>query len=329
MADSDKNLKKINLNEIKSKYIIKKIFDNIEKNKFLIIIKYNKNIQSRLDLDINIYKENSLINYFEIKILKKKFLFESLINLNDFFFRKSDSDLELNDSDEWEYSSNDSKEKPENYSFINLKEKFKPYFHFYFDIDKIEEKANCMGNKLLSEISVFINDKVDTFDSLFEDCEIIKKIKFLKVKRNNIKKMNSLFQSIFSEEEKIYKFCTKNIINMSNMFNGCIRLQELDLSNIDTINVTNMSNIFKGCIKLTKLNLSNFNTINVTDMSNMFSGCVFLRELNISNFNTKNVINMSSMFSGCKNLKELNLSNFDTSNVTNMSSMFKECCNLK
>ena len=40
MADTDKNLKKINLNDIKNKYILKKIFDNIQKNKYLNIIRY-------------------------------------------------------------------------------------------------------------------------------------------------------------------------------------------------------------------------------------------------------------------------------------------------
>ena len=44
MEDTDKNLKKINLNDIKNKYILKKIFDNIQKIKYLNIIRYNKNI---------------------------------------------------------------------------------------------------------------------------------------------------------------------------------------------------------------------------------------------------------------------------------------------
>ena len=71
MADIDKNLKKINLNDIKNKYILKKKFDNIKKIKILNIIRYNKNIQNRLDVDINLYKECLQIK-LEIEIDNKK-----------------------------------------------------------------------------------------------------------------------------------------------------------------------------------------------------------------------------------------------------------------
>ena len=48
---------KIFLRDIKSKYIIQQIFDNLQKNKLLRIVQYNKNTQSILDLNINDYKE--------------------------------------------------------------------------------------------------------------------------------------------------------------------------------------------------------------------------------------------------------------------------------
>ncbi len=40
--------KKIIIMNIKSKYILKRIFDNIKKRKALSIIQYNKNIQNKL-----------------------------------------------------------------------------------------------------------------------------------------------------------------------------------------------------------------------------------------------------------------------------------------
>ena len=45
------------LENIKSKIILKRIFDNLCKKKKLNIIKYNKNIQNRLNLDINDYDD--------------------------------------------------------------------------------------------------------------------------------------------------------------------------------------------------------------------------------------------------------------------------------
>ena len=51
--------------------------------------------------------------------------------------------------------------------------------------------------------------------------------------------------------------------------------------NYDTKNVMNMSYMFNKCNSLTNLNLSNFNTRNVTDMSYMFSGCESLDKKNL------------------------------------------------
>ena len=51
------------LENIKSRYILSKIYDNMTKKKKLEIVKYNKRIQNRLNLDIKDYKE-----YREIEI---------------------------------------------------------------------------------------------------------------------------------------------------------------------------------------------------------------------------------------------------------------------
>ena len=63
----DKNqIKSINkLNNIKNKYFLQLIVNNLEKGKFLSIVKYNKVIKKRLNININDYKEYSKI---EIKI---------------------------------------------------------------------------------------------------------------------------------------------------------------------------------------------------------------------------------------------------------------------
>ena len=52
-----KSKTKIDLINIKSKFILKKIFESIQKNKVLNIIKYNKKIQNRLNITQNDYKE--------------------------------------------------------------------------------------------------------------------------------------------------------------------------------------------------------------------------------------------------------------------------------
>ena len=123
---------------------------------------------------------------------------------------------------------------------------------------------------------------------------------------------------------------TSNVRNMSNMFYGCSRLENIDFGNYQftTGNVINMSSMFYGCSSLKELNMSCFYTSNVTDMNNMFAGCSGLTSLNLSNFDTSNVIDMSGMFLECSGLTSLDLSHFDTSNVYMMNYMFHSCSGL-
>ena len=51
----------ISIFNIKNKYILRQIFDNLQQNKVLNIIRYNKIIQSILYININDYKKNSNI----------------------------------------------------------------------------------------------------------------------------------------------------------------------------------------------------------------------------------------------------------------------------
>ena len=169
------------------------------------------------------------------------------------------------------------------------------------------------------------------------------------------------FRSVVSIEFN-NNFDTSNVVNMSQMFNNCTSLVQLDLSSFDTTNVTSMfsmfcmwdngfpenklqniifgekfitdnvtsmRNMFAGLTELQSLDLRNFNTGNVTDMYHMFNRCRSLQNLDLRSFNTSKVTNMEQMFGRCINLESLDLSSFDTGNVTTMSQMFYECSKLK
>ena len=87
------------------------------------------------------------------------------------------------------------------------------------------------------------------------------------------------------------------------MFQGCINLTSLEVSNFDTQNVTNMGGMFNGCINLTSLDLSNFDTQNVTDMRYMFAACRTLATIYASDkFVTTACSEDGEMFSDCKKL---------------------------
>ena len=78
IINTEKEIEKLNkiklknkLINIKSKYIMKKIlFDNMQKRISLKIIKYNINIQKRLNININNYKDFSeKFSSIEIEII--------------------------------------------------------------------------------------------------------------------------------------------------------------------------------------------------------------------------------------------------------------------
>ena len=120
----------------------------------------------------------------------------------------------------------------------------------------------------------------------------------------------------------------KSIDNCGRMFQGCINITSINLSNFDTSKVINMQYMFNSCLNLFLLDLSNFNTSNVEDMSFLFCNCRTLTLLNLSNLDTSKVTDMQKMFMDCGNLRFLNLSNLDNSNVRHMFSMFMYCFRL-
>ncbi|MCD2228786.1 BspA family leucine-rich repeat surface protein [Listeria monocytogenes] len=122
---------------------------------------------------------------------------------------------------------------------------------------------------------------------------------------------------------------TSAVTNMNNMFNYCSALEELDVSHFDTSSVTTMYGMFWQCGLLEKLDVSNFDTSSVTNMNNMFADCKSLEILDVSNWDTSSVTSVDSMFRLNNSLKAIDVSHFDTSSVTNMNSMFAACTSLK
>jgi len=183
--------------------------------------------------------------------------------------------------------------------FINIADKYKPYFHIYFndDYNKEIKKTYFQKSDKVSKIRIIIDYKVKSLFKLFNFAHNIRIINFI-------------------------KFNINNITNMSHMFYNCFSLERINFFNINTGKVTNMNNMFSGCSSLKELNLSNFNTENVKDMRFMFWGCRSLKMLDISNFNTNNLTYFRGMFTGCSSLKELDISNFITNNIKDIFYMF-------
>ena len=273
-----------NIQKIKSKYILKKIFNNLHKSKSFTIIKYNKTVQNKLNISLNDYK--IYYNEIEIEIVPAKNEFKNFINIQ------------------------------------NKEEEI--YFHIYFNDSKEEIKRIYLKeNEEVKTIRILIDYNINSFKGLFVNCRCIESIYFKSFYRNNINDMSQMFEGCSSlKKVNLSKFNTENTINMNNMFSRCSSLKELNLSNLNTSKVINMSGMFSDCSSLKVLDISNFDTKMVNDMNHMFSGCSALKFLDLSNFNTDNVKDMSYMFSGCSIMRELDLSSFNTKNVENVIGMF-------
>ena len=230
----------------------------------LEIIKYNKSIQKRININIIHYKEYSeKYSSIELEIIPMKNKYGQ---------------------------------------FINIKGEDKEYYHIYFNDNKKKEIKRTSLNKKdkVSKINIIIDYQVESFSELFYECKCIESINFTKFCRNNITSMNAMFFKCTSLTKLNFNnFNTSNVTDLGCMFFFCSSLKELNLNNFKTSNVTNMNAMFSECSSLKKLNLNNFNTNKVTDMSYMFDGCSALKELNLNNFNTTNVTNMIGMFDEC------------------------------
>ena len=275
------------LDNIKSKYILMNVFNNLNDWKKLQIIKINKRLRQKLEIDIEDYKELSKTIEIEIIPVNKK------------------SDIFIN---------------------IPLGEQ-KSYFHMYYNYVGNEMKNNYIQKEdIIQKINLIIDFPVKSFQNLFKGCKWIESIKFKRFNRDNITNMKNMFYDCTSLKELNFsRFNSINVTNMFGMFYECSKLKEIDLSNFNTSNVIDMNGMFYGCASLKKINLKSFNTEKVTDMKFMFAGCSNLKELNLENFNTKNVTDMYHMFSRCKSLQKLKFTIYNINSVFDTKGMFYLC----
>ena len=153
------------LRKVKSDYFIQKFFGYMTERKSLETVRYNKNIQKRINININHYK-----TYFETK---------TSIELDIIPMKGKYGD------------------------FIYIKEEDKKYFHIYFNDNKNKEIKNTSLNKddNVSKISIIIDYQIKSFSKLFDFCGCIESIDFKKFYRNNVTDMSSMFRGCSSLKE--------------------------------------------------------------------------------------------------------------------------------
>ena len=179
-------------------------------------------------------------------------------------------------------------------------------------------------------INVWIIGEKYEKGNFFSDSFDIERTEIYVKEENEEKKLDSKFYIISKTNIpiNIKLIWNKRLDNCQKMFKECNNILSIDFSNSD-INCDKMDFMFEGCSKLEEIKLKNMQTSNVEDMSYMFSGCINLKSINLLSFDTSKVISMESMFKDCQSLESIDLSNFKTPKVINIKSMFENCNKLK
>ncbi len=145
---------------LKNDYFLIKVFDYLNKKIALDIIKYNKKIKNRINININDYKEYSE-KYSSIEI-------EIIPEIGKY-----------------------NKQYDGKYYFINTEER---YCHIYFNNNKKEMKR-CYINEdeNIKIIKVILRKPDSSLRNLFYRCKWNKSINFKKFGRNDITEMSDMF----------------------------------------------------------------------------------------------------------------------------------------
>jgi len=248
------------LKNIKSVYIFKKIIGNIPFNKALNIIRYNKHIQKKLNVNINDFIKESVI---EIELIPFKKKYGEFINI------------------------------------VNKEQTCFYHIYFNNNQDEIQ-RTNITEKDEVNKIKIIINYQVTSFYQLFAYCECIESINFINFQRKNITNTSFMFYKCSSLKEiNFYNFKTDNVDDMRCMFYDCLSLEKLNLSKFNTENVKNMSYMFSRCSSLKEIYIANFNTEFVINMTEMFSGCSSLKHIDVSNFTIEDECIIDLMFKKC------------------------------
>jgi hypothetical protein len=106
--------------------------------------------------------------------------------------------------------------------------------------------------------------------------------------------------------------------SMSGAFANLTNLKQISgFKYIDTSEVEDMSYLFQGCVSLASIDLSELETDSVENAEGMLMDCFGLTELDMAKNNLENATNLNKMFAGCKNLKTITLPK--TQNVKTMA----------
>ena len=198
------------LSKIRSNYTVKRIFDNLNQNKLMNLIRYNSKNQKLMNIKLKDYK--NIFSTIEIEIIPKQNEYGKFIN-----YLNKNINIYFNDNEEEVKKKIITKDDKVTKIKIILNNKIKSLSSLFYECKCIEKIDFVKFNKN--------NDNINDMSYMFYGCSSLKEL-------------------------NLSKFNTSNVFIMNHMFDGCSSLKELNLYNFNTNNVKNMTYMFFGCSSL-------------------------------------------------------------------------------
>ena len=190
-------------------------------------------------------------------------------------------------------------------------------------------KAKIDSLKLFDETnpseSLFKTDNVTEMAGMFRESNI-PSIDASKFNTAKVKDFSGMFMSASATTIDVSGWNTESATDFTNTFAN-IKLTSLDLSHFNTKKVKSMLGMFDGTVKMENLNVSGWDNESLTTVGYMFRGCgrnvTNGATINLAGFTTPKVKSMNLMFSG-SGFTSLDLGSFSSAELTDMSNMFSQ-----
>lgn len=156
--------------------------------------------------------------------------------------------------------------------------------------------------------------KVDIIDSsdikstsyMFYNSNRLLSIRVKGLDMSNIKSVKGMYMGCKSLGKVDIDYSGLNGIDYTNMYNGCISMERIDIGVVRGENVVSVGGMFSGCINVVGIDISGLGFDKLLYSDYMFRGCKKLREIEMDKYNYIGQT-MYGIFEGCESLRKVNL----------------------
>ena len=144
-----------------------------------------------------------------------------------------------------------------------------------FDTSKVQDFSymfsHCENIQMLN-LKNFDTSSSKVISGMFQSCEGLTSLDLSSFNTKLVEVMNNMFKDCSSLKNVIQHFTSEKLQITQRMFEGCVKLESIDLSGMDGNAITDMSYMFFECNALSSIDLSNFSGQGANDVRNVFYG---------------------------------------------------------